>query len=83
MRPFLTLPCSPSWLVDNPFRRRDMRPVLDRIGIRPGEHVLELGPGLRAFSVDSARRVEPEGQLIALVESAGFRFEERFGNLLV
>jgi hypothetical protein len=31
--------------VNNSIRRRYMRPVLDRVGIRPGEHVLELGPG--------------------------------------
>ena len=38
-------PAALSWLVDNPLRRRYMRPVLDRIGIEPGERVLELGPG--------------------------------------
>lgn len=36
-------PYALSWLVDNPLRRRYMGPVLDRVGIRPGEWVLELG----------------------------------------
>ena len=33
-------PASLNWLVDNPIRRRYVRPVLDRVGIRPGERVL-------------------------------------------
>jgi len=59
-------PASLAWLVDNPIRRRYMRPILDRVGIRPGERVLELGPGPGAFTVDAARRVGPEGRLIAV-----------------
>jgi len=39
--------------------------VLDRIGIQPGERVLELGPGPGAFSVEAARRAEP-GRLVAV-----------------
>jgi len=59
-------PASLSWLVNNPVRRRYMRPILDRVGICPGECVLELGPGPGAFTVDAARRVGPEGRLIAV-----------------
>lgn len=59
-------PAALSWLVDNPLRHRYMRPVLDRVGIRPGERVLELGPGPGAFSVGAARCAGPEGQLIAV-----------------
>ena len=59
-------PASLTWLVNNPIRHRYMRPVLDRVGIRPGERVLELGPGPGAFTVDAARRVGPEGRLIAV-----------------
>jgi ubiquinone/menaquinone biosynthesis C-methylase UbiE len=59
-------PASLSWIVDLPIRRRYMRAVLDRVGIRPGETVLELGPGPGAFTVDAARRLAPEGQLIAV-----------------
>jgi ubiquinone/menaquinone biosynthesis C-methylase UbiE len=43
-----------------------MRPVLDRTGIRPGERVLELGPGPGAFTVDAALRAGPEGRLIVV-----------------
>ena len=59
-------PAALSWLVHNPLRRRYMRPVLDRVGIQPGERVLELGPGPGAFTVDAARRAGPQGRIIAV-----------------
>jgi len=59
-------PASLDWLVDNPIRRWYMRPVLDRVGIRPGACVLELGPGPGLFTVEAARRLRPEGRLIAV-----------------
>jgi ubiquinone/menaquinone biosynthesis C-methylase UbiE len=59
-------PAALSWLVYNPLRRWYTRPVLDRVGIRPGERVLELGPGPGAFTADAARRAGPEGRLIAV-----------------
>jgi SAM-dependent methyltransferase len=59
-------PASVSWLVDNPVRRRYVRPILDRIRIHPGERVLELGPGPGMFTVEAARRVGEEGSLIVV-----------------
>jgi SAM-dependent methyltransferase len=59
-------PAALSWLVDNPFRCRYMRPVLDRIGIQPGERVLELGPGPGAFTVGAALCAGANGRLIAV-----------------
>ena len=59
-------PASLSWLVDLPIRQRYMRPVLDRVGLQPGETILELGPGPGAFTVDAARRLLPGGRLIAV-----------------
>jgi ubiquinone/menaquinone biosynthesis C-methylase UbiE len=59
-------PASLAWLVDHPLRRRYMRPVLDRVGLRAGETVLELGPGPGAFTVDAADRLGPHGKLIAV-----------------
>jgi ubiquinone/menaquinone biosynthesis C-methylase UbiE len=59
-------PASLSWIVDLPIRRRYMHPVLDRVGMRPGETVLELGPGPGAFTIDAARRLGPRGKLIAV-----------------
>ena len=59
-------PYALAWLVNNPVRRWYGRAILDRVGIQPGERVLELGPGPGTFTVDAARRLGPEGQLIAV-----------------
>ncbi len=59
-------PASFRWIVDNSIRRWYMRPVLARVGIRPGERVLELGPGPGAFTIEAARRTEPGGKLLAV-----------------
>jgi ubiquinone/menaquinone biosynthesis C-methylase UbiE len=59
-------PYALAWLVDNPIRRRYMGSVLDRVGIQPGERVLELGPGPGAFTIEAARRTEPDGKLVAV-----------------
>lgn len=59
-------PYALAWLVDSPFRRRYLRHVLDRVGIQPGERVLELGPGPGAFSVGAALRTGPGGALVAV-----------------
>ncbi|MBN1579545.1 MAG: methyltransferase domain-containing protein [Anaerolineae bacterium] len=59
-------PSSLSWLVNSPFRRWYMRHVIERIGIKPGETVLELGPGPGAFTVEAARRLGPKGKLIVV-----------------
>ena len=59
-------PSSWSWIVDNPARRWDVRHALTRAGLCAGEMVLEVGPGPGASTVDAARRVGPEGRLIAV-----------------
>jgi ubiquinone/menaquinone biosynthesis C-methylase UbiE len=59
-------PAALACLVDNPIRRRYVLLILDRVGIRPGERVLELGPGPGAFTVDAAHCVGPEGRLVAV-----------------
>jgi ubiquinone/menaquinone biosynthesis C-methylase UbiE len=59
-------PASLSRLVDNPLRHRWTQPVLDHVGIRAGETILELGPGPGAFTVDAARRAGPDGRLVAV-----------------
>jgi SAM-dependent methyltransferase len=63
-----SMPCPTAlaWALDTPFRRRFKRVTLERVGIRSGERVLELGPGPGAFTVDAARRVGPEGRLIVV-----------------
>lgn len=59
-------PFALSWVVDNPLRRWDVRNALVYAGLRPGETVLELGPGPGAFTLEAAQRVGPEGKVIAV-----------------
>jgi ubiquinone/menaquinone biosynthesis C-methylase UbiE len=47
-------------------RRSYMGHVLDRVGIQPGECVLELGPGPGAFTVEASKRLGPQGRLVAV-----------------
>lgn len=62
------MPCpfALSWIVDNPIRRWDVKNALPRAGLRPGEKVLELGPGPGAFTIPAARLVGPQGKIIAV-----------------
>jgi len=59
-------PSSLSWLIDNPIRRGYLGSILDRVGILPGDCVLELGPGPGMFTVEAARRVGRIGRLVAI-----------------
>ena len=59
-------PYALAWIVDNPLRRRYLGRVLDRIGIQPGERVLELGPGPGAFTVQAAHLAGSDGSLVAV-----------------
>jgi len=59
-------PYALAWMTDNPIRRRYMGKMLGRVGIRPGERVLELGPGPGTFTIEAARRTEPAGTLVAI-----------------
>ncbi len=59
-------PASLSWLVTNRFRLRTLQPVMEWVGIRPGEQVLELGPGPGAFTVEAARRTGHAGKVHAV-----------------
>lgn len=53
-----------SWLIDNPVRRLFVTPeeLADRLSIREGSRILEIGPGSGYFSREFARRI-PRGQL--------------------
>jgi ubiquinone/menaquinone biosynthesis C-methylase UbiE len=59
-------PASVSWLVDNPVRRWYLRHVVERVGVRSGERVLELGPGPGTFTIEAARRARPRGSVVAV-----------------
>lgn len=57
-------PASLSWLLRPSWRMGYMSPTLDRIGILPGERVLELGPGPGMFTPAAAARVGATGRLV-------------------
>jgi ubiquinone/menaquinone biosynthesis C-methylase UbiE len=64
------LPC-PTWLaglLDNPLTEAvaGTQTTLDRIGLRPGEVVLDVGSGPGRLAVPAAQRVGPDGRVVAL-----------------
>ncbi len=59
-------PSEIAWIVDNPIRRRYMRPIPNRMDLRPGGQVLELGPGPGVFTLDAAQRLGPQGRLVVV-----------------
>ena len=65
-----SIPCPSSlaWSLESPFLQRfnGTRTVLDRLGLRPGEKVLEIGPGPGRLLIPAARRVLPEGQVVGI-----------------
>lgn len=65
-----SLPC-PTWLagsLENPLTDRLLgtRTTLDRIGLQPGQRVLEVGPGPGRLLIPAARRVLPGGDVVGL-----------------
>lgn len=65
-----SLPCPATlgWVLDLQFRELILPTsrVLDCIGLRPGQRVLEVGPGTGYMSAPAARRLGETGRLVAL-----------------
>ena len=65
-----SLPC-PTWLasmLDSRWSDRLLgtQTTLDRIGLRPGQRVLEIGPGPGRLLIPTAKRVLPGGEVFGL-----------------
>lgn len=65
-----SLPC-PTWLagfVEGSAMERVLgtQTTLDRIGLQPGQRVLEIGPGPGRLLIPAARRVLPGGEVVGL-----------------
>jgi ubiquinone/menaquinone biosynthesis C-methylase UbiE len=65
-----SLPCPSTlaWLLENPILQRfnGTRTTLDRLGLRPGQKVLEIGPGPGRLLIPAAKRVAPEGEAVGI-----------------
>ena len=61
-------PYEVAWLLESPLRQHmfSRKRNLERIGIKPGETIFELGPGPGFFTLEAARRIGPEGGLYCL-----------------
>ena len=55
-------------LIDNPFRRHFQPPqaMPIRHGLKPGMHVLEVGPGNGRYTLAAARHLGEQGKLVAV-----------------
>lgn len=65
-----SLPC-PSWLsglLENPYTEKvaGSQLLLDRLDLRPGMKLLDAGCGPGRLSIPAAKRVGPDGQVVAL-----------------
>ncbi|MBV9453324.1 MAG: class I SAM-dependent methyltransferase [Rubrobacter sp.] len=60
-------PAAYAWVLERPRRiRQEVPHVFNRIGMRPGERVLEVGCGPGIYTVQAASRLQPNGQLVAV-----------------
>jgi SAM-dependent methyltransferase len=65
-----SLPC-PSlvgWALESPLYGRftGTEETLERIGLRPGQRVLEIGPGPGRLLIPAAGRVLPDGEVVGI-----------------
>jgi ubiquinone/menaquinone biosynthesis C-methylase UbiE len=63
-----SLPCPSltAWRFDNPLLRRLTRTTLDRLELRPGQRILEIGPGPGRLLIQAAQRVLPGGEAVGI-----------------
>jgi SAM-dependent methyltransferase len=64
----LPTPAEFAWFFDNPLidALAGGSKTLDRVGIQPGERLLDVGSGPGRLAIRAAQRVGPEGEVVAL-----------------
>jgi ubiquinone/menaquinone biosynthesis C-methylase UbiE len=65
-----TIPCPSflAWSLENPIFQRfnGTRATLERLGLQPGQRVLEIGPGPGRLLIPAAKRVLPGGEAVGI-----------------
>lgn len=65
-----SLPCPTAlaWSLESPLAQRlnGTRTTLDRLGLRPGQRVLEIGPGPGRLLIPAAKSVLPGGEAVGI-----------------
>jgi ubiquinone/menaquinone biosynthesis C-methylase UbiE len=65
-----SLPCPSlmAGLLDNPIAQRfnGARTIVDRLGLQPGQKILEIGPGPGRLLIPAAKRVLPGGEAVGI-----------------
>jgi SAM-dependent methyltransferase len=65
-----SIPCPSflAWSLESPFFQRfnGTRITLDRLGLAPGQRVLEIGPGPGRLLISAARSVSPGGEAVGI-----------------
>ncbi len=65
-----SLPCPAllAWTLDNSFLQKfnGTRIILERLALRPGQRVLEIGPGPGRLLIPAARSVLPDGEAVGI-----------------
>jgi len=62
-------PAIATQIIDNPIRRRFIQKpetVAERMHLRPGMIVVEIGPGKGSYTIEVAKRVLPDGKVYAI-----------------
>jgi ubiquinone/menaquinone biosynthesis C-methylase UbiE len=82
-----SLPCPSltAWRFDNPLLRRLTRTTLDRLELRPGQRILEIGPGPGRLLIPAAQAVLPGGEAVGIDIQPGMidRLKARAGRAAV
>jgi ubiquinone/menaquinone biosynthesis C-methylase UbiE len=62
------MPFSQASILEHPLRPllHPVRSTLEKFRFKPGDTVLELGPGIGYFTVEASRMVGPEGRILCL-----------------
>lgn len=62
------IPAFATRLIDNPFRRKIQNPkkIAERMHLKPGMQVLEVGPGKGSYTKAVAKKILPEGKVYSI-----------------